>query len=88
MKTRIDPDEFDLSQLQETLDSPGFRLITAKWATTYSVELKKLTTVTSWDNTRYLQGYLDGLQLAAELPGILRTEIKARAAKRRKAAND
>ena len=87
MKARIDPDELDLSQLKETIDSPGFRLIKQRLAETYGRELAKMSTVETWDNTRYLQGLLAGLTVAADVPRILESEIKARSAKKRKAAN-
>ena len=87
MKARIDPDEYDLSQLRETVESPGYRLIREKLATTYGAELKQMATVDNWENTRFRQGLLAGLDLAASLPSILEKEIKARAARKAKVAN-
>jgi hypothetical protein len=88
MKARIDPDEYDLSQLRETCDSPGFALFARKLAETYGREMAKMATVNTWDNARFIQGTLAGLQIAGDLPKILAMEIKARAEKKGKAANE
>lgn len=87
MKARIDPDEFDLSQLRETCESPGYALISRHLAETHAKELGKMATIQTWDNARFLQGVLAGLQIAAESPKILAQNITARSDKKRKAAN-
>jgi len=78
MKVRLDPDAIDLEQLKETLNSPGYRTLTARLGQTYAAELKKLATVASWDETRFQQGFLQGLECAARLPEIVQGEIKQR----------
>ena len=82
MKVRLDPDALDLEQLKETLNSPGYRMLTARLSATYAAELKKMASIGTWEATTRLQGFLAGLDCAARLPEILAKEIQARMAKR------
>ena len=78
MEVRQDPDAFDLEQLRETIASPGYQIVQRRHAEMFARELAKLQTVETWDNARYVQGFIAGVQAAAEVPRILESEIRAR----------
>jgi hypothetical protein len=83
LKPRIDPDEIDLEQLLATVETPGWRMIATRMAEAHNRELKKLAIADTWDNTRFIQGVLAGIQAAGEIPKILETEIRGRSARKR-----
>jgi hypothetical protein len=87
LKPRIDPDELDLEQILATLESPGWRMIGARLEASRARELAKLAVSDTWENARFGQGVLAGLQMAAEIPKILGDEIRARSAKKRRSGD-
>lgn len=85
MKVRLDPDAIDLEALKTCAESPGFAMILRRCAETHAKELAGLATAESWDNVRYKQGVIAGIDIACSVPKILEGEIRAAMAKKRKA---
>lgn len=73
---RIEKDSIDLSMMRETLLSAGYRLIVERQAEQHAALVRELIGAATWDQVRFLQGQLQAIARALELPKILEAEIR------------
>jgi hypothetical protein len=75
-RAKSKPDAGDAADLADTLRTPGYALIAERMHAQRDDYAQQLTTATSWDEVRYLQGQLHSVERSLELPAILRRESK------------
>jgi hypothetical protein len=75
-------DNLDLERLRECVASAGYEMIAKRVNETIVKNQTALEVSASWENTRFLQGFLGGLRCALDVPAILATEISGRTNKR------
>ena len=75
-------DNLDLERLRECVGSEGYQMIAQRVNEAIAKNQAALEVSASWENTRFVQGFLGGLRCALDVPGILAAEIKQRTQKR------
>jgi len=74
---RVTKDSIDLAEMRDTLRSAGYKLITERQQDQYAQLVRELI-LAEPDKVRYIQGQIQAITRASQLPKIIEDEIRAK----------
>jgi hypothetical protein len=75
VKLRRDVESTDAAELSATTRSPGFALVNDRLQKQRQDYIGQLILAPTWEECRYLQGQIAGVERSIAVPGILRSEF-------------
>jgi hypothetical protein len=82
IQIEFQPDEFDLSQLRDTIESPGYRLLTERYTRIVEETRTALERCPPEEMVK-LQTRIETLRTVMSLPAIVAASVKAKRGRRR-----
>lgn len=68
----------DAANLRDTVESPGFALIAARFAKQREDYLDQLVVASTWEGARFIQGQIDAIDRVTATPKLMRSELTKR----------